>query len=342
MAQQESDLSTFIPRVLVTIALAGLAWIAWQYRALLLLIFGAVLVAVIFGLIAEPAHRRLRLPRGLALAFAVLLVLGVFALALWMFGAEIFRQAEQLNTLIPAAWQSLQARLESWGLADGVREAMGGSGLMSNVSQMAMTIGGGIANLILVIVAGIFLAAQPDLYRAGLLKLVPANRRGLTAQALEESGTALALWLKGRLVAMALVGVLTGLGLWLIGVPAALTLGLLAAILDFIPFIGPIIAAVPGVLLALALGPQAALWTVALYVAVQQLEGNIVDPIVQQRMVSLPPAYLLFALVAGGLLFGTPGVILGAPLSVVVFILVKRLYVKEALDTATEMPGDKS
>ena len=342
MPQQDKDLSAFISRVLVAIALAGLAWLLWTYRSLLLLIFGAVLVAVILGLIAGPINRRLHAPRGIALAVAVLLVLGLFGLALWMFGAEIVRQAEQLSELIPAAWRSLEGRLEVWGLAEGVRQSLGGSGVMSNLSRMVMSLGGGIADLVLVIVAGIFLAAQPRLYRSGLLKLVPARRRGLAGEALDESGTALTLWLKGRLVAMAVVGLLTGLGLWLIGVPAALTLGLLAAILDFIPFIGPILAAVPGVLIAFASGPETALWTAALYLAAQQLEGNVVDPLVQQRMVNLPPAYLLFALVAGGLLFGVPGIILGAPLSVVVFILVKRLYVQEALDTPTEMPGDKA
>lgn len=344
MNERESGLSDFIPRVLVTILLVGLAWLAWTYRSLFLLIFGAVLVSVIFGMIAAPINRRLRLPRGLALTVAVLLVLGVFALAIWLFGAEIRRQAEQLSRLIPEAWQALQGRLQAMGLADSVRESLDGGrsgSVVSNLSKMAMTIGGGIADFLLVIVAGVFLAAQPQLYRTGLLKLIPARRRGLAAEALEESGTALTLWLKGRLVAMAVVGLLTGLGLWLIGVPAALTLGILAAILDFIPFIGPIVAAIPAILIALIAGPQAALWTAALYLVVQQIEGNIVDPIVQQRMVSLPPAYLLFALVAGGLLFGLPGIILGAPLSVVAFVLVKRLYVREALDTPTPIPGEK-
>lgn len=345
MTEPQSPYYPFIPRVLVTIALVGLTWLAWNYRSLLLLVFGAVLVAVVFGMIAGPLHRRLRLPSGLALAVAVLLVLGVLTLAIWTFGAEVVRQSRQLSELVPEAWEALQGRLEQWGLADSVQQVMGGSearsGIVSRLSGMAMTIGGGIADLVLVIVAGVFLAAQPTLYRTGLMKLVPASRRPLLADALKDSGTALTLWLKGRLLAMAAVALMTGIGLWLIGVPAALTLGLVAGILDFVPFIGPIIAAVPAVLVALTIGPEAALWTVALYLAVQQVEGNILDPIVQQRMVTLPPAYLLFALVAGGLLFGLPGIILGAPLSVVIYVLVKRLYVQEALDTPTEMPGDK-
>lgn len=346
MNGQANDLSSFIARVLVTIALVGLAWLAWNYRALLLLIFGASLVAVIFDLIAGPVQKRAHLPHGVALAIAVLLVLGLFGLAAWAFGAEVVRQSAQLSELLPQAWEVVQARLAALGVApDQVREVVGtdgGSGIVSNLGQMAMTIGGGIADLVLVIVAGIFLAAQPGLYRRGLLKLIPPGRRELVGEALEESGNALALWLKGRLIAMAVVAILTGFGLWLIGVPAALTLGLIAGLLDFIPFIGPIIAAVPAVLIALGADPQAALWTAGLYLLVQQVEGNIIDPIVQQRMVSLPPAYLLFALVAGGLIFGIPGVILGAPLSVVIFVLVKRLYVREALDTPTPIPGEDS
>lgn len=341
-----ADLRAYIERLLIAVALVALALLLWRLRGLLMLVFGAVLVAVIFSLVATPIRRWLRLPAGVALVAAVLVVAGVIGLALWMFGAEVARQAGALQEMIPGAWRSLQARLEPLGLAEPLREWVNGlgsgSGILSNLGGLAMSIGNGVADTVLVLVGGVYLAAQPDLYRRGLVKLVPERGRGLAGRALDDSGEALKRWLLGRLAAMAVVGLLTGFGLWLIGVPSALTLGLLAALLDFVPFIGPIVAAVPGVLLALAQGPETALWTAGLYLLVQQVEGNVIDPMVQQRAVSLPPALLIFSLVAGGLLFGIIGILFAAPLTVVLFVLVKRLYVREALGTETRLPTEKN
>ena len=139
---------------------------------------------------------------------------------------------------------------------------------------------------------------------------------------------------------MLVVGLLTGFGLWLLGMPSFLVLGLMAGVLEFIPFAGPIIAAVPAVLLALAAGPEMTFWVILLYLAVQQFEGNVLTPLVQQYAVDLPGAVLLFSLIGFGTLFGTLGIILAAPLAVVTMVLVKRLYVIETLHTPTPIPGE--
>ena len=187
----------------------------------------------------------------------------------------------------------------------------------------------------------IYLAADPGLYQAGLLKLVPGPRRDLARVALGETARALRLWLLGQLVSMSVIGVLTGLGLAWVGLPSALALGLLAGLLAFVPLVGPIVSAIPALLLALADGAATVGWTLAVFVGVQQIEGNVVMPFVQRRMVDLPPALLLFAIVAAGTLLGPLGALLAAPLTVVVFVLVKRLYVREALDTPTPLPGEE-
>ena len=330
----------FIERLVIAIAIVAVALMLWELRWLLLLAFGSVLVAVILNLVARPLRKRLRFPHGLALAVAVLFVAALFGAAIWLLGAQVTGQSESLRDVVPQAWQALLERLEPVGLAEPLRNLGAGEGVVSRIGSFAMSIGSGIADLLLVLVGGVYLAAQPALYRRGLAKLVPERGRGLAELALDDAGKALRLWLVGRLVAMAVVGLLTGLGLWLIGVPAALTLGILAALLDFVPYIGPIIAAAPAILLAFLVGPETALWTAGLYLLVQQVEGNIVDPLVQQRAVYLPPALLIFSLFAGGLLFGMAGVILAAPLTVVLFVLVKRLYVREALHTPTPMPTE--
>ncbi|SCB03150.1 hypothetical membrane protein [Xanthomonas translucens pv. translucens DSM 18974] len=153
-------------------------------------------------------------------------------------------------------------------------------------------------------------------------------------EALSASGQVLRAWLGGQFLAMLVIGSLTGLGLWLLGVPVALGIGLLTALLDFIPIVGPIVAAVPAVLLGFTVSPQVALGALLVFVVLQQLEGHVLQPLIQARAVDLPPALLLFSLFGIGVLFGPMGVVLAAPLTVVLYVLVKHLYVHHALDDA--------
>ena len=335
----------FIERLLIALAILAVVLLLWQLRDLLILVFGAVLVAVILSIIAHPLRRRLHLPDGIGLLLAVLILLGTFGIAFFLFGAETARQASALSEAIPTAWDAMLARLEPLGLAEPLRQWMAGlqssgGGVLSNLGRVAVQVGNGIADALLVIVGGIYLAAQPKLYRSGLLKLVPPGARDRVDQSLDDSWKALRLWLLGRLVSMTFIGILTGFGLWLIGIPGWLALGVIAFILEFVPFLGPILAAIPAMVLALAFDPVKALWVAALYTGIQQLEGNVIEPLVQQRAVDMPPALLLFAIVAAGLVFGVTGVLFAAPLLVVLFVMVKRLYVREALHTPTEMPGE--
>ena len=334
----------FIERLVIAVIVLAIALLLWNLRGLFLLVFGAVLVSVILGIVAAPIRERLGVPPWLALLAAVLIVVGIVVGAFWSFGTQVSLQANALQEMIPAAWVAMEARLDAWGLGDAIRDWLASlrtdGGVVANLGNLAATVGNGIADTLLVIVGGIYLAAQPELYRVGMLKLVPARGRALASDALDASARALRLWLLGRMVSMTVVGLLTWLGLTVIGVPSALALGLLAALLEFVPFIGPILSAVPALLLAFAESPEQAVWTGLLFLAIQQFEGNLLEPLVQQRAVDLPPALLLFALVAGGLVFGIVGVILAAPLTVVLYVLVKRLYVQEALHTRTPLPGE--
>jgi predicted PurR-regulated permease PerM len=250
-----------------------------------------------------------------------------------------------LDETLPAAWRSFEARVTELGLGDELNrmvESARQSLSPAGYGRAVLSFGNAIVEALVVLFAGIFLAAQPRFYLAGAIKLVPAGRRPLIAEAMTESETALRLWLKGQLIAMTTVGVLTGSGLWLLGLPSALALGLLAGVLEFVPFVGPILAAVPAILLALAVSPDLALWVALLYFAVQQLEGYVLTPMVQQYAVDLPGVVLLFSLLGFGILFGALGVLLAAPLTVVTYVLVKRLYVIETLHTPTPIPGEGS
>ena len=335
----------FVRRALIVLALAALFFVLWQLRMLLLMLFGAVVIATIFRAVADTICRFTRVPNGVATALSIVLVLGGLSAFAAMFGAHIAQQVTTLSETLPRAWRALEARVGDIGLAEQLDRLVAtittpGGGSLTGFGRTLLSIGGGIADLVIVIFAGIYLATQPNFYRVGVIKLVPPARRKVAAEAMLECERALRLWLKGQAVAMIVVGVLTGLGLWVLGVPSALVLGLAAGLLEFVPFIGPILAAIPAVLLALAVSPELALWVVLLYVAVQQLEGSVLQPVIQQYAVDLPGAVLLFALIGFGMLFGTLGVILAAPLAVVTLVLVKRLYVIETLDTPTPIPGE--
>lgn len=336
----------FVRRVLIVLALTTLFFLAWQLRTLILMLFGAVVVATVFRAVADRLCKLTGIHNRVGVALAIIMVLGTVAAMIAIFGAQIVRQVDTLRDALPAAWRAFEARIGELGLGEQLKRfaesiRAPGATSFSAFGRTILSIGSGIADLLVVIVAGIFLAAQPRFYMAGAVKLVPPAKRSLALEAMLESERALRLWLRGQLIAMIVVGLLTGLGLWALGMPSALALGLLAGILEFIPFAGPILAAIPAILLALAVSPDLAFWVVLLYVVIQQFEGNLLTPLVQQYAVDLPGVVLLFSLLGFGMIFGTLGVILAAPLSVVTYVLVKRLYVIETLHTPTPIPGDE-
>jgi predicted PurR-regulated permease PerM len=326
----------FIRRVLIFLSLAALTALGWQFRELLLLVFGAIVVAVVLRALSNPIARLTGMPDWAAVLAAVLAIVAVGASGVWLFGPMISAEVRNLGVTLPEAWRSFQASTGNsvfWERVSRLFADAGpsGSGLLSGIRGYARSVGAGIADTLVVLVAGVYMAVQPAWYRSGALKLLPPRRREVVNAAIGQSGDALRLWLKGQLVSMVVVGVLTGLGLWLIGVPSAAALGLLAGVLEFIPLAGPVLAAIPALLLAMTVGVPTTLWAGGLMLLIQQLEGNVIQPLVQRYAVQLPPALFLFALLGFAAMFGAFGIILAAPLTVVVYVLIKRLYVQEAL-----------
>jgi len=337
-----ADDRIFIRRVLIVLGLVALVLLAWQLRAVLVMLFGAVVVATIFRSLADPICRWSRLPSGVSVAISVAIVFGVLVGLVAIFGTQLAGQVTLLATSLPDAWKSLQAQLGGSGVLHQVLESarQSTSGTIANFGGFIMSVGSAVADTLVVIFGGIFLAAQPRFYKSGAIKLVPPAKRELMAEAMDHSERALRLWLKGQLIAMVAVGMLTGIGLWMLGMGSALALGLLAGLLEFIPFVGPIVSAVPAVIIALSVNPELALWVVLLYTAVQQFESYLLQPLVQQYAVDLPGVVLIFSLIAFGMLFGAIGILFAAPMAVVSYVMVKKLYVQETLGTATPIPGD--
>lgn len=340
-ASEPSSEAVFIRRVLIVLALGGLAWALYQLSEIMLLVFGAILFAVVLQAIAQPIHRLTHIGERWALLVAGLGIIAVLSLTGFLFGSQISSQLQEVVQSLPAAAE----RFTKWLPVNSVSELMQGSSigeLLMNAFSWGTTVFGAVATLVVVIMAGIYIAISPSLYRNGLIKLFPLPHQDRVAATMDDAGEALRLWLGGQLLAMVMVGILIGVGLAIVGVPSALALGLIAGVTEFIPIIGPVIGAIPAILLASTESWHAVLWTIAVFVVVQQIESNIIMPLVAGRAVSVPPAVGLIAVVAIGVLFGPLGLLLGYPLAIVIDVAVRRLYVRDALGQDVKILGEKA
>lgn len=319
--------STVARWTMVVVAIVGGAMLLWTSRSLFLLLFAATLFAVMFHAAAAWIAQKTRLPHGISLAIAVITLLSVIGLIIWLFGNAMTAQTQELIARLPSAYDDFKTRVGQPDLEVRLlRElAPNSATILAATRDMLSGVGTALSGLVLAIVGGVYLAAQSSRYVEGLILLSPVNMRDRFTEVMRASGVALRRWLIGQLVSMVLVGLLAGVGVWLLGLPSPLALGLMAGLFEFVPFVGPLAAAIPAILLAVALGWQKVLLVIGLYLLVQQLEGNLITPLVQQRAVNLPPALTLFSVVAFGLLFGVLGVLLAAPLTVLLYVWIKAL-----------------
>jgi predicted PurR-regulated permease PerM len=320
----------------VVLGVAVAALLAWRLADVLLLAFGAALVAALLHALADPLMRSGRLSRPLALGIAALALAGLVAAAIWLFGQQLALQLAALGELLPRAWQALQARLSSselgaYLLAD-LQRLRGMDGLLVAFGPgLLRSAAGAAAAAVIVLFAGLYLAFHPRTYLGGLLRLVPPGRRARAAEVFEACAKALHSWLVGQLISMVLVGVTTGIGLWLVGVPSPFGLGLLAGLAQFVPVVGPMASTIPGLIIAAGQGPETLALAALIYVGAMQLEANVITPLLLRQLVELPMAVTLFAVLAMGVLLGPLGVLFATPLAVVAYVLVRMLYVEDLL-----------
>jgi predicted PurR-regulated permease PerM len=309
--------------------LAGL-WIFWRLADVFLLLFGAIVLASTLRTGADFVSRWLRIPIRVSLGLVLLLVALVVGGTTLVLGNDLQVQLSVLTTQLPAVLRTLGDRL---GIADLDQKAA--AQIMAFVSSdaalgnVAGYTGGLLAvatELVVVIASAVFLAASPGSYVRGVLRLVPRQHRESVERAVGKAGKALSAWLLGQLLTMAVVSASTAIAMVLLRVPAPLALGLIAGVLEFVPYVGAISAAVPAAILALA-GPDpfAVFWVIGAYLVIQQVEGNVISPLIQQWAVKLPPVLGLFALVAMSVLFGPLGALLSTPLVVVAITLFQEL-----------------
>lgn len=331
------------PLILALFVAAGLV-IVFQLAHTLLLVFAGILLAVVLDVATLGLGRILPIHRTARLAMVSLAGCALLAAAIVWGGMRLVSEARNLVDIASQQLDLVSERLEAMGLLVSKEEVeKNGSGTLQNYlpdpeqlfghAQSTFSAATGIlTNTVIIVFLAIFFAASPAGYRDGFLKLLPVHKRDRVGEVLVETGHTLRWWLVGQLATMALVAVSIGLMLFLTGIPNAVLLGLLAGALNFIPFLGPILAAIPVVLAAMPEGPAMLLLVISLFIVIESLEGYLINPIIQKRAVYLPPAWSLAALVAFGVLFGGMGVALATPLLAVARILTLRLYVEDILE----------
>lgn len=330
-----SPSAEFLKHVLMVAAVVLGALVLWRTYEILLLVFASALLATVLRALAEFVGRYTRLPDLAAYAVAIVVTLALLGGAFWIFGAHATAQVNALAERLPQALASLRGWLDSqpWlrPIAESFQPGDQAGSLAARLGGFAMASFDVAAGLVLILFGGLYFGAQPGLYHQGVKMLFPPRLHGQVGDALDLAGYAMRRWLLGQLVDMATVGLLTGIGLWAIGAPSPLALGLLSGLASFVPYIGPIAAGALAVLVASAQSLELGAWTLALYLGVQQVEGHLIMPFVQRWTIALPPALGVFAVVAMGYLLGPLGVILATPLTLVVFVLVKKLYLQDTL-----------
>jgi predicted PurR-regulated permease PerM len=323
-------------------------YFVYQVRAVMLVLLLTLLFSVI---ISRPVDYLAR--KGLGRGLGTLIVLGILTLALVLggvaLGSVVESQAQQLAEDLPTLLSSAQDFAEevqsrfglnislpgSQQLLDSARSFLSGGAFSTFVS-----VGASVANVVsfaaVVLISTIFTVARPAPLVDGFVSLFPAGRRERVREILTKMYKNVQRWFLGQLASMTIIGLLFTIALSVIGVPFALLLGILSGLLAFIPFIGPAISVIPPILLALAQEPISALWVILAYAGVQFVEGNIVQPVVMSRAVSLHPVIIVFALLIMGTLFGFIGVLLAIPLVAALQVLVQELWIKRMNELGTD------
>ncbi len=333
----------FIRRVAITVLMATIAFVAlfitWHASNILLAVFAGGLVAVLLHSISRWIQKRTGLSQRVALFATLLAIVVIILLASTLTAPAIADQARRLRPALMEALATLEGQvsdLSLGGAQDGstslVEQFMSvGSALFGRFSTIFSTAAGVVANFVVILFVGIYFAYEPQTYVDGFLHLVPKKRRAAIRDVIQESYYTLQWWLAGRLAAMVILGALAVAGLLLLNIPLALVLGALVGLFEFIPYLGPILALVPALLVAFGQSSTQALYVLILYAVLQVVESYILTPIIEKRVVSLAPVLLISSQLIMGVLFGFWGLLLAPPLVVVARIVIKKLYVERAL-----------
>lgn len=321
----------------VLMVLFGLLLI-WRFltevaTVILMLATGLLLAVILSGPVEM--LRRYKIPRvvssvSILAAFALVLALGG-----WLLTPVLEREITALVSTLPSALSYVRERINELANALGLAASFDlsslspsnlGRRLLGGVLGLFSTLASALIGVVVVVFLALYLAAAPEPIVRWIIRLFPPGRRPRTKEVLSEIRLNLLDWLKGRLISMAIVGALSIVALYVIGVPGALSLGIFAGLVSFVPYIGPIVSVIPPALLALGGSPTDALWVLVAYFGIQQVESYLITPVIMDEVASVHPAVVIAAVVAFGTAFGVLGAILALPIALAGGVLVEELW----------------
>ena len=301
--------------------------------SVLLLILAGALIAVFFRGLSGIIERKTAWKEGICLTVSILGTLIILVLLFWLMGAKVQTQMAQLTETLPSTIDNAKQQLNQSPIGQKIVQQLSSPDSQKKAASMVQTVFkstfGVLGDLYVILFIGIFFTVSPRLYKNGLVQLVPSGGRDKADTIMHKLGENLKKWLKGKLFAMLIVFILTSIGLVIMGMPMWLALALIAGILNFIPNFGPLLAMIPAVLVGLMQSPSTAIWVAALYIVVQVVESNFITPMVQQKLISVPPAMIIIAQLLIAPLTGGWGLVLATPLLVIIMVLLKELYISK-------------
>lgn len=343
------------PRTLVTALLTTVAVVAATYVFFFLLVelfvlgFSATLISIALDAPTAFLQRRLRVPRLVALFLVIVVLLGFWTgVGAWI-GPQVAEQFGRLEEQVRLGLQNAQTWLQTTEpfrslarLMPRAQDVAPPAGEIVRRTQGAVLSGfSAVANVLIAVFVGCFFAADPARYTEGALLLLPDERRDGGRRVLSAIARALRWWLVARILLMFLIGILFGIGLWILDIPLELPLAVLAGLLTFIPYVGPVLAYIPILAVSLLVGPQMALYVSLLYVSVQFVESYLAEPLIEARTVTLPPALIILSQVVSVIWLGFIGVLLATPLLITVMVGVQLLYVRRVLHEDVHVAGQR-
>jgi predicted PurR-regulated permease PerM len=340
MTERATDAHRVLRSAVIVLALGAGAALLVIAAEVFLVAFAGILIANLLRTPSEWLSEKTGVAPNWYVGVVTLILIVAIGLGTWQAAPRIAAQFGELAESLTDALSSVQEGIESGlgiNIAEDVLPDTGDGGppmipmVLGRITGMISGMLGAIVNVIVILALGFYLALHSQFYVEGFVRLFTIKSRPRVTEIVEKTGLTLRWWLFGQLITMVLVGTLTTIGLWLLGIPLAGTLGLITGLLEFAPFIGPILAAIPALLIAFTQSPIDALYVLILFTAIQQIEGYVISPYVQQRAVKLPPALTIFAQILMGVLFGLFGLLLATPLVAASMVVVKMAYIEDVL-----------
>lgn len=351
----DNSTRSFSKKVLSAVAVAATITILVLFIGyavnILMLVFVGVLLGIIFRSLRDIVSKYSRIPTTPSLVIVIVFFLSLIIGSGFLLAPGVYDQASMMYEQVPEEWNNIKQQIwqYDWG-KEVARENPEAKDIMENESDgtgedndmtrgildMFSVTAGAMISTVLVFVIAIYIAAEPEVYTGGLLRLIPIDKRLLAIKIMDETALTMQWWLVGQLLSMLILGTITTLGLWLMGMPYSLILGIFTALMTFIPNLGPILAGIPTLLVALTVSPEMALYVAIFYIGLQSIEGYFITPMIHRKAINVSPVLIITSQFLLYYLVGFIGVFVAMPLLAFLMILIQRVYVEEILGDSME------